>query len=217
MFKRSILTGLAILLLLLLYLLSLLPVLAVRLDLESRHFAFALLVWGVLAGSFLVPALALILKKIWFFQGQGEPVVLDLLQGMLLGINDMDCPVAARKKGRKIIITWRAHDPQWCERFAEKGMKRLYELWLTFDNHTKTVRATDRHRSVNWDLCPISIKTGWFSYSRPLFGINLGAEWGVENYRDTPAEEYSCSPAEIKSPVVNTILKNGWNVRFTLF
>ena len=217
MIKRYLSSFLAIVLLLVLYLLSLLPILAVRHNLEPRQFVYSLLIWGILAGMLLVPALAFIMKKTWFFRGRGEPVVLDLLQDVILGVNELDCPVAVRKKGKKMIASWRCHDADWCEQFAESGMKRLYELWLRFDNHTKTVILTDRYRSVNWDLCPISVKTGRFSFSKPFFKVEIGKEWGVDNYRDTVPDDYSFTPSEIKSPVLSTIIQNGWNARFSLF
>lgn len=75
----------------------------------------------------------------------------------------------------------------------------------------------DKYRTVNWELSPISIKTGMFAFSKPYLKVELGNEWGMENYDDTTPEDYAYTPSEIKSPVMNSILKNGWNVRFTLF
>ena len=95
-------------------------------------------------------------------------------------------------------------------------MTRLYELWLRFDNNTKTVTMTDRARSLNWDLSPITVKTGRLSLPTPFYRVEIGPEWGVENYNDTIPQDFSYTPDEIKAPILNTILKNGWNVRFSL-
>ncbi len=217
MIRRYLYTLLCLLALLGLYWLTLLPLLAVRTNLESRHFALALLVWGVIAGVLFIPALAVIIKKVWFFKGKGEPVVLDMLLSMLNHVNELDAPVMVRKHNRKIVCTWRHREPHWCERLEASGMKRFYELWIRFDNTTKTATLSDRYRAVNWDLSPISVKTGRFSFSRPLFKVELGDAWGIENYEDTEPQEYDFTPGEIKLPVMNTILQNGWNVRFSLF
>ncbi|HHO47372.1 MAG TPA: hypothetical protein ENN06_02780 [Desulfobacteraceae bacterium] len=217
MFKRYLYTFLGIVSLLGVYWLALLPVLAVRTGLEAKQYVIALIIWGVLAAVFLVPGLAAILKSVWFFRGSGEPVVLDLLHSVLMKVNDIDAPVTVRRQGKKLVCTWRCHEPHWCERLEKSGMRRLYELWLRFDNSTKTVIMTDRYRSINWDLSPVSVKTGWLSWSRPFFKVQTGDQWGMENYEDGVPEEYTFSPNEIKSPVMNTILKNGWNVRFSLF
>lgn len=217
MFKRYFYTLLGVVALLGIYGLALLPILAVKANLETRNYGIALIVWGMLAGIFFFPALAGIIRKVWFFRGRGEPVVLDLLHSLLMKVNDIDAPVTVSKRGKKLVCTWRYTEPHWSERLEKTGRKRLYELWLRFDNSTKTVLLTDRYRSVNWVLSPVSIKTGWLSYSKPLLSVRTGDEWGVENYEDTNPEEYTFSPNEMKSPIMNTILKNGWNVRFSLF
>jgi hypothetical protein len=217
MFTRYIKTGLGFIFLFLGYYLALFPILVIRTNLEDKYFILAVVVWGVLAGIFFIPAAAAILKKVWFFKGKGEPVVLDLLHSILLEVNKIDAPVQVVKQRKKFIITWRHKDQNWCERFEKTGMKRIYELWLTFDNNTKTVTMSDKYRSANWDLSPITIKTGWLVLSKPFFRVSIGNEWGVENYQDTAPEDYSFLPNEIKSPVMNSILKNGWNVRFSVF
>jgi len=217
MFKRYMQTGLSFVLLFFVYYLALFPILVIRTNLERTYFVAAVVIWGVLAGIFLLPAAAMIIKKIWFFKGIGEPVVLDLLHSLLFEVNNLDAPVQIKKQRKKFIITWRLGDQNWCERVEKTGMKKVYELWLTFDNSTKTVILSDKYRSVNWDLSPITVKTGWLVYSKPNFKITTGEEWGVENYEDTAPEDYYFTPDEIKSPVMNTILKNGWNVRFSLF
>jgi len=217
MLKRYIKTGLSFILLFFIYYLALIPVLVIRSSLEDKYFILAIVVWGVLAGIFFIPAAAAILKKVWFFNGRGEPVVLDLLHSILLEVNKCDAPVQVTKQRKKFVVSWRHKEQNWCERFEKSGMKRMYELWLTFDNNTKTVTMSDKYRSANWDLSPIAVKTGWLALSSPFFKIAIGDEWGVENYEDTLPEDYSFSPNEIKSPVMNSILKNGWNVRFSLF
>ncbi len=217
MFKRYFYTVLGILSLLGIYYLSLFPILVIRTKLESNHFILAIAVWGFIAAVFFIPAIAIILKKAWFFKGKGEPIVLDLLQTIILSVNKTESPVEVKKHRKKLIVTWKYTDQVWCERLEKSGMKRMYELWLTFDNNTKTVSMSDRYRSANWELSPIAIKTGWLAATKPFFKVETGKEWGVENYEDTLPDDYSYTPNEIKSPVMNSILKNGWNVRFTLF
>ncbi|MHB8789110.1 MAG: hypothetical protein ACYDBT_04455 [Desulfobulbaceae bacterium] len=217
MFKRYMYSFAGLFCLLVVYWLTLLPILSIRTNLESRHYVLALLIWAVLAFAFVLPALATIVKKVWFFRGLGEPVVLDLLQDLLLAVNDHDSPVSVHKHGRKMVVSWRYQEPHWAERMEKNGMTRLYELWLRFDNDTKTVTMTDRYRSVNWDLSPIAVKTGWRALGSPIFKVDTGPEWGVGNYEDTIPQDYTYSEGEIKSPVLNTILNNGWNVRFSLF
>ncbi|GBE12087.1 MAG TPA: hypothetical protein ENG91_05495 [Desulfobacteraceae bacterium] len=217
MFKRYIYTIFGVVLLFIVYALTLLPILAVRSTLADRELIFALILWGIGAGVFFMPAMATIIKKTWFFPGRGEPVVQELLLSMIMGVNGLNAPVQAKKHRKKLVITWRYKDQAWCERMEKSGMKKLYELWLSFDNNTKTVTLTDKFRSVDWSLGPGRVKTGWLASSRPIFKVAMGNEWGVENYEDTEPDDYAFGPEEIKGPIMNTILKNGWNVRFSLF
>ncbi|MCL7488394.1 MAG: hypothetical protein M8357_09510 [Desulfobulbaceae bacterium] len=217
MLNRYIKTLAGVILYLLFCCLALVPVLAVRIHLENAHYAVAVTLWAFGAALFLVPALAIIIKKIWFFRGRGEPVTQAALEQILLGINDHDAPVHVKRQRKKIILTWRYQDRAWCELLEKKEMKKIYELRLGFDNNTKTVTMSDKYRSVDWSLSPIKVKTGWLVFSRPYFRVETGIAWGVENYVDSTPEDYTFSPNEIKSPILNTILKNGWNVRFSLF
>jgi len=217
MFKRYFYTANGLIILLIIYGLALLPILAVRSNLENKSFAFALMIWGIVAGLFFIPALTIIIKKAWFFRGSGEPVVQELLRSMILGINDLNAPIQVRSHKKKLALTWRYQDRNWCEQMEKIKLKKLYELWLSFDNNTKTVTLTDKIRSVDWSLSPIKVKTGRMAFSKPLFKVETGEEWGIENYEDTAPNDYTFHPQEIKAPVMNTILKNGWNVRFSLF
>ncbi|MDW7771900.1 MAG: hypothetical protein SCH71_03325 [Desulfobulbaceae bacterium] len=217
MLKRYLQTGSGFFLVFLIYFLALLPILVIRKDLEDNQLVVAAVIWGVLAGLSFIPAAAMVIRRVWFFRGSGEPAVQDFLQSLLLEINSMDAPVQVKRQRKRFIVTWRLSDQAWCERLEKTRMKRVYELWLVFDNSIKTVTMIDKYRSVNWDLSPISVKTGWLALSRPFFKVTHGNEWGVENYEDAIPEDFRFTPDEIKSPVMNTILKNGGNVRFSLF
>jgi hypothetical protein len=210
-------TFFGVILYLLLSCLALFPVLAIRTNIESAHYAIAVTIWAIGIGIFFFPALAIIIKKVWFFKGRGEAITLERLKKILFDINDFNAPVSVDKHSKKIIVTWRHQDQAWCELLENARPKKLYELWISFDNSTRTVTLTDKYRSIDWTLSPIKLKTGWLALSKPYFRVETGIAWGVENYVDSNPDDYSFSPGEIKSPILNTIVKNGWNVRFSLF
>ena len=124
MLKRYLQTGLGFLLLFFIYYLTLLPILVIRTKLEPPHFIIALVVWGILASIFLLPAAAMIIKKTWFFKGKGQPVVMQLLLTRLKDINEESSPVMTRKHRKKVIVTWRLNEQNWCERFEKAGSAR---------------------------------------------------------------------------------------------
>ncbi len=216
MIKRYLLTFMGFFTLATVYLFTLLPLLMVRSGLSNQIYLEALAVWGLLVLLSLGPALSLLLKKIWFFQGTGTPVSLKELRATLMKVNGMHAPVRVLDKGKRLIVEWRYDDSDWCELMAEKNITRLYELRLGFDANTRTVTLSDRSRKVDFDLCPIRVKTGFFAMPRLFFGIRSAEKYGVEQYRERRPSDFLFKPGEIKSPLVGTLLSLGWNVQFAL-
>jgi hypothetical protein len=201
----------------LLYLVPLMPLFLIRDQLEQKQLLLALGVWVGCGVLLFLPTLGMIIRKSWFFDGQGEPIVQDLLLAMLTGINDMNGPVQVHRHHGRLVFSFRCNDPGWLERMELGGLNKAYELTLRLDHSTRTVIMTDRFRSLHWKLSGGKAQTGFFAWPRPFFKVDLGEEWGIENYEQARPEAYEFTPREIKSPILNTILRNGWNVRFSLF
>lgn len=216
MLKRSLLTLLFLFGLLLAALVGLLPLLVVRAKLDAPTYLLALCLWVALAILVLIPVFSMLLKKIWFFRGSGDPVPLDVLKERLLAINTMNCPVAALAKRKKIILTWRYQETQWCEMFSRLDLNRLFELHCHFDADTRTVTLVDRIRTADFLICPERVKIGRARIPLPLLRARSGRLATIEQYPALEAHDYDFHPREIKSPVMGTILACGWNVRFSL-
>lgn len=217
MLTRSMKMFFGVILYLIFFSLALIPILVIRPHIESVHYAIAATIWALGTALFFFPALAIIIKKAWSFTGEGEPAPLEQLHKRLLQTNEFNSPVSVSKVKNKLVATWKHQDQSWCELLEKTKMKKLYELWMVFDNNTKTVVMTDKYRSADWRLSPIKVETGWLALSKPYFKVKTGPEWGIDNYTDSNPDDYGFAPNEIKSPFLNTILKNGWNVRFSLF
>jgi hypothetical protein len=49
-------------------------------------------------------------------------------------------------------------------------------------------------------------------------GWERGIAWGIqENFAPGRLYDYTFTPAIVKNPVINTLLHNGWDVRFAIF
>ncbi len=209
------LTGLS--LLTLVYIFFLLPLLVIKNNIDQQQLLTGIGIWSLCCFISLIPSLNVIIKKSWFFPGKGEPVIHSLLLSLLQEVNTFNSPVTVIQKKEKLIVTWETSNNSWQNKLEAKQIKSLYELHLYFDNNTKTVAMSDRYRLVKWDFFSKSIKKGWFSFPKPFFHVQTGREWGIENYRESKPEAYNFMPEEIKSPLLNTITQNGWNVCFTIF
>jgi hypothetical protein len=217
MLKRSILTFFWLFLLLAVYLASLLLLLMVKGQLDQSTCFMAFSIWVVLAALSFLPVLGMLIKKIWFFPGTGEPATLEQLREHLLAINAMAGPVQVIGKKKKLIVRWRHEETQWCELFSDLGISRLYELHCRFDFSTRTVLLADRIRTADFLICPERVKIGFLRIPLPFLRVRPGRLGTIERYITTAPNEYRFHPSEIKSPVISTILASGWNVRFSLF
>jgi len=217
MLKRYLQTFVALLSLLLAGLVTLAPILVVRAKLDGPTFMLAVCLWAALTLLALIPVSGMLLQKIWFFRGTGDPATLKQLQERLLAINAVNCPVSAALKRKKLIFTWRTQELQWCELFSRLDVKRLYELHCRFDADTRTVYLLDRIRLADFVVCPERVKIGSLRIPLPLLRARSRRLATINQFAALEPHDYDFHPREIKSPVLGTILACGWNVRFSLF
>jgi hypothetical protein len=140
-----------------------------------------------------------------------------MLEFMLLGVNDIPNPVRAERKGKRIRLSWHCDDPSWCRWMALANLRQQYELNLEFDAATRTVIMRDRARPVDFALCPVKVRFALLSSPRFFCCVRSKPECGISNFEQIAAEAWRFRPQELKTPVFNTILRNGWNVRFALY
>lgn len=217
MLQRYLQTFIALLALLLAALVTLAPILAVRAKLDGPAFTLAVCLWAALTLLALIPVSGMLLQRIWFFRGTGDPTTLKQLQERLLAINTVNCPVSAALKRKKLIFTWRTQELQWCELFSRLDVKRLYELHCRFDADTRTVYLLDRIRLADFVVCPERVKIGSRRIPLPLLRARSRRLATINQFATLEPHDYDFHPREIKSPVLGTILACGWNVRFSLF
>jgi len=226
MIKRYLLTLFALLALVLGYCLTLLPLLVMRHEVATATSLKALLLWGFLALLSFPFFVSRLVKKIWFFQGSGEAVPEKQLRKALLVFNGENIPFTIHERGKRMRVQWRFEDPFWGEHLAATGIKRFYELHLSFAPDTRTVTVTDYNRRVDLDLCPIRVRPSFFALPRPCFQLKLSRKTKRSRDEESTAEiiqnissvqNFHFKPEDLKTPVVQLILKHGWNVRFALF
>lgn len=179
---------------------------------------------ALLLGGF-VPFLDAAAKRVFSFRGRGTPVPADELRASLLAVNDwVDAPVQVTQRARRrggpgtLVITWRYVDARWWERLAKAGLAELYELHVRLDEARGRATLIDVTRAVQWRAGPaeVRLRGGWFR--GVLFQVELGRQWGIrENWSPGRIYAYRFVPAEIKMPVLNTLLRSGWDVRFGLW
>jgi len=199
-----------------LYALLLLPLL--MLDGDAKGIALG--IWGVGAFVFYLPWFFWITKKVWFFKSDAvEPWPYAELKKELLNINNFDAPVTVtEKKPNHLIITWKYVDAKWWELFKKAGMTGNYRLHIVFSPEKHEARLIDVETRMNWSAGPTGFHQGFTFFRGIMMQFSIGKAWGIrENFSLGKIYDYKFVPGEIKSPVMNTLLRAGWDVRFALF
>ena len=165
-----------------------------------------------------VPYLNWATKRAFAFEGEGEPVPLDTLRAEIQAINGFDAPVMVEERKRKLVATWKYVDARWLELFAKAGLTKTYELHMRFDEARHTVTMVDRTKGAQWR---VGVGGGSMSASTTqgvVMTYEVGKQWGIkENFELGKVYDYKFVPSEIKLPILNTILRSGWDVRYGLW
>jgi hypothetical protein len=172
---------------------------------------------GVIIISF-VPYFNITIGKIYKFKGTGTPISEDELRKKILELNDYDVPVMTLKKRKKLIVTWKYVDAKWWEILAKAGLTSVYELHIKFKPKKSLTTLIDVHKKVQWRAGPKEVKFRGGYFRGVMFYYEISKQWGLdENFKFRKIFDYKFRPSEIKNPVMNTILRSGWNVRFRIW
>ncbi len=188
--------------------------------LSDETLGVILVILGALIFILYLPYFIWLTQKVWFFPSSAKPSVpFEKLKEDILSINTYDAPVMVTEKDPKhLLITWKYVDAKWWEIFRKAGLTSIYRLHVKFVPEKHEVHLTDVTSSVNWGAGPAGVSYRWTFFRGILMGVSIGKAWGIkENLSLGKIYDYRFDPMEIKNPVLNTILKSGWNVRFTLF
>ena len=165
----------------------------------------------VFAGFF--PYFGWVAKQVFRFPGQGSPVSEAELRARICEINHFDVPVMVEERGRKLVITWKYVDARWWELLAKAGLTKIYELHVKFHASRHRVTLIDITKAVSWGVGPTVVHVAWTGFRGISAGYEIGVQYGIrENLSPGKIYEYKFSPQEIKTPVMNSILRSGWDV-----
>jgi hypothetical protein len=172
-----------------------------------------------------VPYLDQVAKRVFAFRGEGEPLPIAELRDLILSVNStVEAPVMVEERQRRLtgrrvlVVTWRYVDAQWWEALARAGLTQVYELHVRLDKKRHRATLIDVHKSVSWRGGPSEVRLRGGFLRGVIFDYEIGARWGIqENWELGTVYDYQFVPSEIKLPVMNSILRSGWDVRFGMW
>lgn len=170
------------------------------------------------AAGFMIPFMDWCAKHIFYFKGTGATVSEDDLRKEILSINYHDLPVVVKEKGKKLIVTWKYLDAKWWEIMSKQGVQEAFSVTLRFDGRHRRVTMLDTATSVTWGAGVQDAHVGFSLFRGIYLKYEIGKAWGIrENFTVGKIYNYRFDSREIHNPIMNTILRSGWDVRFGLF
>jgi hypothetical protein len=165
-----------------------------------------------------IPYLDQVTKRAFHFRGEGQPTPASTLRRQILAVNRFKAPVMAEERLYDLVLTWKYVDARWWRVLSKAGLTRLYELHVKLDEKRSVATLIDVRKSVRWRAGPTQVHVGRSVSRGILTGYEIGKQWGIaENWELGVVFDYKFVPAEIKTPVMNTILRSGWDVRFGIW
>lgn len=172
----------------------------------------------VIIAGLMIPFMDWCAKHIFYFKGEGVTISEDELRKEILTINYHDLPVTVKEKRKALVVTWKYLDAKWWEIMSKQGVKQAFSVTLRFDDRHKRVTMLDTASSVTWGVGVGDAHVGFTLFRGIYLQYEIGKAWGVrENFTVGKIYNYTFDSREIHNPLMNTILRSGWDVRFGLF
>lgn len=150
-------------------------------------------------------------------EGEGEPASVDKIRALLMAANEFDVPVSVTQKGRNTyIFSWRYADAKWYGILSKSGMQKTSELHVKLNEQAHTAKVVSVMKSVRWGVGATGIRLSGSYFRGAIQSYERGAAWGIdETFGQSKLYDYTFSLGELSNPVINSLLRNGWNVKFT--
>ena len=136
------------------------------------------------------------------------------LRTALLALNRESAPWHVRDgapEGVDLVAEWKIVDARWYEIFAKASLTKVFKVLMKLDETKGEVRAVDQEWTVEWraGVPALSLRAEAFRGQKVemSFGTAIGFR---ENFSPGVIYDYRFTTAEIKTPLQETALANGW-------
>jgi hypothetical protein len=145
----------------------------------------------------------------------------ELIKG-LKSINSKDFPFEIVETDKyDLLLRFKLADAKWKGILFKGGFKKVYWLYLKFDESKNTVYCCEKTRELDWDAgvgisgLKAKIKFDIF-YGIILFDTRKTKIYdGFQMFKKVA--DFSYNVSDTKWPAFNLILKNGWTIKPRLF
>jgi hypothetical protein len=139
----------------------------------------------------------------------------------LLGLNRESAPfqiIDGSSENVDLIAEWKIVDAKWYEIFAKAGLKKVFRIYMKFDEAKKHVRAKDEEYTVEWRAGVPSLSMSANKFQGQKTSIEFGTAYAfTEELKPGQVYKYRFSTGEMKKPIQEAIEACGWSYKGVAF
>jgi hypothetical protein len=136
------------------------------------------------------------------------------LRTALLALNRESAPWHVRDgapEGVDLVAEWKIVDARWYEIFAKASLTKIFKVLMKLDETKGEVRAVDQEWTVEWRAGVPALSLSAEAFRGQKVEMSFGTAIGFrENFSPGVIYDYRFTTAEIKTPLQETALANGW-------
>lgn len=168
-----------------------------------------------------LPVMEIITRIAFYFPGSALNQKSESdLRSELLAINPMKSPVVVREKGKKLVVTYDYANLAWRDILATIDVQQSFSIVIRFNEAKHECLLTDVWRGMTKEKTVgggFSFQSSFFAHRGVMMVADVGKIYGLqEQFGGKHTAGYSFSDKELHRAVLNTILRAGWSVRYTL-
>ncbi|MFF9311142.1 hypothetical protein ACF1BS_09540 [Streptomyces sp. NPDC014748] len=149
------------------------------------------------------------------------PVAREELRQALLGLNQPEVPYVVRYGGGEqcdLLAEWRLTEPDWRHIFVQARISHAVRIRMRLDHKEHEVRALEEQ----WELSRVGTSTRLEVTSEYTRGPSrtVSRRWTIGRGADGHVgamETFRFDSAQMREPLRDTVLKNGWTWRGVTF
>ena len=139
----------------------------------------------------------------------------------ILAMNRESAPFQIREgsdEGVDIVAEWKIVDAKWYGIFEKAGIKEVFKILMVIDDEKKEVRSVDKSYSVKWNAGVATLKASAEFFRGQKMEMSGGTAYAfTEEFKPGQVYKYRFNTGEMKKPLTQTILANGWSLKKVAF
>ncbi|MBI5839518.1 MAG: hypothetical protein HZB19_05395 [Chloroflexi bacterium] len=117
-----------------------------------------------------------------------------------------------------LIAEWKIVDAKWYEIFAKASLKKVFRIYMKFDETKHEVRAKDEEYTVEWRAGVPSLSMSASKLQGQTTSVEFGTAYAfTEELKPGQVYKYRFSTNEIKKPIQETVAACGWTYKGVAF